>query len=67
MSIHRQMDTVKRTVIARLEAPRWKSIATSHFIEFKQRRDLYEKQQLEKWKQTYKAITSTFYKTICEG
>lgn len=63
MSSGNEKATAKETIVNFLEALRLKGAATHHFIDFKQLRDVYERQIGENGKQMREEIAPGPYKT----
>lgn len=58
---------IRQTIISTIEAPRLRGVSTKHFIDFKKRRELYEKQIEEKNKDSATSIPLVSYKSSVEN
>lgn len=58
--------SVKKTVISCIQGPRLKGISLTQFIEFKQLRNVYEKQLKEKARLLKEVTISTSYRASIE-
>ena len=59
-------NTVKQTIVANIEAPRLKGVATADFVEFMRERKIYELAIQEKNKDPSTSITPISYKASVE-
>jgi len=60
-------DTVRQTIVETIEAPRLRDVSTSDFVEFQERREIYERQVSEKNTEAGVQIPLTTYRNSIDS